>query len=860
MCRYTILVLLFFQLPSLLEAQIKKGFDFLLKKDTLSAQSAFEKDTAHSKNGIAAQYGLGLIQERKLTVNAPADSFLTIAKHLLELEGQLTKASASVRRRSAKYQVTPYAISVLRGKIRSKSKQALELSWNVLDYDRFIKEQPALAQDFKYILSKVRRKIVRRDYETAYDYPTLYSLIKNHQDILRFESLNLTNHFEGKLFQAFLESEGITSLETFIKEFPRHRISMDCWASDLAVAYKNKGRQGAIQFLIDYKLSVLDIHIVEDILSHQHELGDLTAAQQNQLDALKQQTYLTEHLKKMQARKVFEQVSAFAKREAPALRSYEIVQRGVQRLMDLDSLALATALLDELQPLYPDVLPDRKNCTIFHFHRTKQRWFDTARALLKRPDGNLVKSSLKTLNTNAEEFAPVVAANGKILYFCGSGREAMNDGEDVYVSRWKNNDWETPVLVSELSGEGNQSPLSLSPDGLTMLLGVDGKLHISHQQKKIWSKPRPLYSINNAFAWVGRASLSANSSILILEASNTLDPILGTKNVDLYISFLRNDTLWSKPVRLPAPVNTSYEERSPYLHSDNKTLYFASDGHAGLGEMDLFKTTRLDETWLHWSKPYNIGRKFNTIHDDWGINFSMPAQGNVGYLASASYFEYRNDLYSTGIPSTVQPQPTTVLELPIQTTGALTQHYLLTLIGRDGKVMRRERVRVEDGNIITTFPQDSIQRFVLEGDAIFPYSGTVAAFQTSTSDTVKLTNLQNMLEQNLAVPLPAIEFDKSKAVLKPELLPQLDLLADFLTKKPWMVTIIGHTDDSGTPETNQILSLQRADAVKTYLLTKVPQLKIQTQGLGSTQPKMVGNSDVIRQMNRRVEIKIQKLK
>jgi outer membrane protein OmpA-like peptidoglycan-associated protein len=329
--------------------------------------------------------------------------------------------------------------------------------------------------------------------------------------------------------------------------------------------------------------------------------------------------------------------------------------------------------------------------------------------------------------------------------------------------------------------------------------------------------------------------------------------------VDLYVSFRSKDTSWSKPMPLPAPVNTHFAERSPYLHSDNKTLYFASDGHPGLGEMDLFKTTRLDNTWLNWSKPYNIGRKFNTIHDDWGINFSVPAKGNIGYFASAAYSEYRNDLYSTGMPPMAQPEPTTVLELPIKITGQLKPNYKLSLFDKMGKILRQEWVQVEEGRITTTFPQDSVQHFVLEGEDIFPFSASVATFQTAMPDSANLLNLHEMIDKNLSVPLSAIEFDKSKADLRAESLTQLDILAQFLSKKPFGVTIMGHTDDAGQPKDNLILSHARAESVKNYLLTQAPTLKIQTQGLGSTQPKVIGNSEVARQMNRRVEIKIQKL-
>jgi outer membrane protein OmpA-like peptidoglycan-associated protein len=860
MNRFLMVWLLLFQRT--LNAQIQLGFDLLRQKDTSKAQIAFEKDRDHSKKGIIAQYGLCLIRERRMNLHTPADSFLAVAQQLLELEAKLNSASAFRRRKCAKYGVSLSSIRLLRGKVRAKSVKPLIAVWGVLDYDRFIQTQPRLAKDFDYDLKKVRRAVVQRDYTHARDYATLYSLNKNHLAFLHVQHLNLSHAFESKLFSAFLEDVGIIHFDNFRKEFPKHRISSDCWSQDLATAYKQNGRLGALQFLIQHKNSILDVHIISDILRHRKQLGELNEAEQKQLDYLIEHEQLEWELNDLSARNAFQRTLDYARREAPTRRSLEVVKQATQRLMDLDSIALATELLETLQSLYPDGVPNRNNCARFNFYTHKQMWFDTARALLKRPETQRARMPLTDINTLEEEFSPVISADGKTLYFCGTNRaedSEVSDGNDIYVSDWKNGHWTSPTLVPALSGKGNQAPLSLTPNGLTMLLFHDGKLHLSRYFNSNWTTPRPLHSINNAFAWVGRATLSADSRVLILEASKTLDAVSGDMEVDLYMSFRSKDTIWSMPVPLPAPVRTPFAERSPYLHSDNRTLYFASDGHPGLGEMDIFKTTRLDNSWLKWSKPYNIGRKFNTIHDDWGLNFSVPAQGNIGYFSAATYSEYGNDLYSTGIPPNAQPEPTTVLELPVKITGQLNSYCTLSLFDKLGNLIRRERVQVENGRIITTFPQDSVARFVLESPNRFPYSESVSRFQSATPDSIHLVPVKEMIDKNMSIPLPAIEFDKSKKELRLESLAHLDILATFLSKQPWSITIIGHTDDSGRPHENLILSQLRAESVKAYLLTKVPALKVQTQGLGSTQPKVNGDSEAARQVNRRVEIKIQNL-
>ena len=100
---------------------------------------------------------------------------------------------------------------------------------------------------------------------------------------------------------------------------------------------------------------------------------------------------------------------------------------------------------------------------------------------------------------------------------------------------------------------------------------------------------------------------------------------------DIFISLKDKNDIWGRPFNIGDSINTRYTERSPFLHPDMKTLYFSSDGHGGLGKLDVFMTTRLhDSCWTCWSEPINLGKEINTIESNWGYKIST--DGKTAYF------------------------------------------------------------------------------------------------------------------------------------------------------------------------------------------------------------------------------------
>ena len=105
--------------------------------------------------------------------------------------------------------------------------------------------------------------------------------------------------------------------------------------------------------------------------------------------------------------------------------------------------------------------------------------------------------------------------------------------------------------------------------------------------------------------------------IMLFAAYDENDNYAVKGSLNIYVTLLDSTGVWNTPIRLGSSVNTPYDERSPYLLPDLRTLYFSSQGHGSLGGLDIFVTTRLDDSWTHWSRPVNVGKEINTTGDDW---------------------------------------------------------------------------------------------------------------------------------------------------------------------------------------------------------------------------------------------------
>lgn len=286
------------------------------------------------------------------------------------------------------------------------------------------------------------------------------------------------------------------------------------------------------------------------------------------------------------------------------------------------------------------------------FGNNSKRIADIVALLSSKQDKSIkIYSAGNLINTIGGEYLPVLTADEKQMYYCGRDKVDNIGGEDIFVSKKVNGVWNKGQILPDLSTpETNDSPLSISTDGCMLLIFKSGKLNYAERTIKGWSKPKEFSTQINAGSWQADAMITSNGRGLIFSSTKK-----GGKNLfnyrqnyhgdilypsDIYISLMKGKDEWGEPINLGNTINTHFCDRMPFLHPDMKTLYFSSDGHGGLGKMDIFKSTRLaDSCWNCWSEPINLGTEINTSESD--ADYKITSSGDKAFFSyeKITYFE-----------------------------------------------------------------------------------------------------------------------------------------------------------------------------------------------------------------------------
>ena len=255
----------------------------------------------------------------------------------------------------------------------------------------------------------------------------------------------------------------------------------------------------------------------------------------------------------------------------------------------------------------------------------------------KPPALELVKLGRK-VNSRYHDTAPLISPDGKTLYFF-----VTNHPENTYGTKNSQDIWfcekdstghwsKAQHMSSPLNKNRFNQVMSVASDGQSLLIrGADGKnkkgFSMAYRSSDIW-KVQAIHVNDYAKMNIGRFSggfLSHDGNALVMYFSETEH----SKYSDLYVSFRESKGIFTKPTPLPDNINTKVDEFGPFIAIDNKTMYFASNRSGGLGSMDIYKTTRLDDSWMKWSKPENIGAPVNTSGFD--AYYSVDASGENAF-------------------------------------------------------------------------------------------------------------------------------------------------------------------------------------------------------------------------------------
>jgi peptidoglycan-associated lipoprotein len=468
---------------------------------------------------------------------------------------------------------------------------------------------------------------------------------------------------------------------------------------------------------------------------------------------------------------------------------------------------------------------------------------ELAQEWLKNPEGFKV-DELKDINSKDADFSPAYARDDfGVIYFTSSRDDAKGNktngatGQsftDIFESRLdKKGKWSMPVPVDLLNSEFEDGTPNLSSDfkeiyftrceaGKREKKGC--KIMYSERKGEAWSEPKDLKILADS---VVAAHPAISPDGLTLYFVSDIAGGYGGKDI-WYVTRDKRSSPWSKPRNAGPDINTSGEELFPYVRSDG-TLFFSSDGHIGMGGLDIFKALpQPDGSFI----VQNLKAPINSFADDFGIAFQDGAE--AGIFSSTRKGKNNDELYSFEMP----PLKFNVTGLvKDEKTGLAIPGSLVQLIASDGTNLQSETGTGGDFKFVLKPAVDYIflasKKGYLKGNEKETTKG-----QEKSRDfmvTILLTAIDKPIE------LPNIFYDFGKWDLRPESMVSLDKLIETLNYNSNVtIELMSHTDSRDTEEYNLILSQKRAQSVVDYLVSKGIEIeRLTAKGYGESRPKVV---------------------
>lgn len=578
------------------------------------------------------------------------------------------------------------------------------------------------------------------------------------------------------------------------------------------------------------------------------------------------------------------QLYEFTKRFDPALDAYRAAirlqpdspasgaayQSLSSTLLRLGRYSEALPYLEKFQTLFPPKSVQNQRIG---------RQIETARfgqEALLHPQPVDPKPLSTVLQTTPSQYFPVLTPDEQTLVFTALKPEG---DEDLMIATYNGESWSPPIsLSSGINTNDNEGTASLSADGrLIVFTACQGRkgygscdLYLSRKTGSDWSTPENLGPTVNTHHYESQPSLSADGRRLYFVS----DRPGGKGRRDIWRSDLDEAGTWSKPLNIGGPVNTPFNEASPFIHANGQSLFFASDGHVGLGGYDLFVADSLASTGQNtgWSTPTNLGYPINTSEDQ--ASLFVAANGTRAYYSFEEQKEgvsQRSRLYVFDLPESLRERVKPVSFLKGIVADSRSKKPLPAMVElidlKTNQVVSRVQTDATTGQYTAVLPSGGDYALYVSAPGYlfkslsFDFSQPAPADRNRSSGTGIAMNvpLERAVSGTTAKEtLNNLFFESTRYDLADKSRTELDRISAFMKTNPTIrIEIAGHTDDRGDPAANLLLSQKRAQAVVNYLTKAgVEPGRMQAVGFGKTRPAVPNSSDENRQLNRRIEWRI----
>lgn len=497
-----------------------------------------------------------------------------------------------------------------------------------------------------------------------------------------------------------------------------------------------------------------------------------------------------------------------------------------------------------------------------------------AREAIKKPLDFKPEPMSEVLNSYKLQYYPVLSGDQKTIYYTSrEGLEPCDDEDLVTSTLGEDGNWSAPEPVEGIAQPSNEGTCTISADGRYMIFTIcedrsrcgwspkqvigSCDLFISYRLGDKWSDPQNMGPEVNTPYWESQPTLSADGRSLYFVSNRPGG--LGDRTQDIWVSYRMDDNSWSKAENIGAPINTPFDEVAPFMHANGQTLFFASNGHIGLGGFDLYKANfKKNET--NFDRPVNLGYPINTHREQAGL-FVTP-DGKKGLYTDEKIADRR-----------LTDSKLMIFEMPPEITVRRSFYVRGTVY--DAKTKKKIDAKIDLFNLENDKKVSSIVSDAETGKYLFMINKGESYALNANKEHYLFKSLSfdmksdakgdreidiylEPLDKGKAVTLNNIFFSTAKWDLRSNSKTELDILVKFLTNNPDIrIEISGHTDDVGSDTNNQALSEKRARSVVDYLTEKgIDAGRLESKGYGESKPKVPNDSAENRAKNRRIDFQI----
>ncbi len=519
-------------------------------------------------------------------------------------------------------------------------------------------------------------------------------------------------------------------------------------------------------------------------------------------------------------------------------------------------------------------------------HEVNRKMFECRNAMIykENPVDVVITHLDENINSEWPDYAPTINADGTFMVFT-SRRPDDNSNptiaddyeyyEEIFYSKKVNGVWGPAKNIgAPINTSYHNASVNLSPDGKEMFLYSDangGDIYFSLMDVAgNWSSPKSLEGINSPYL-ENSASITRDGKTLYF----TSDRPGGYGGTDIYVATMGRNNRWGDIRNLGPVVNTEMDEEAVFVSANGLHLYFSSNGHAGMGDLDIYRAS-FDTVNNEWGKPENLGYPINSVESD--IFFALTGDEDFAYMSTVRQgsigeqdiflIDMRNwqpladDVFLYKVPAQLSDDPVNVrMELVV--------------------VDNEEKTPVE-ANVKLLSGDNDLYTFSKKGQGVYTYAFEIDAKQSRHKVIVQTEGYFTYLKDLHLLGRAQKDFEIADTIYlhkaiqitapvqmiscvidvyfahdsdEPLSLAGVQGLLKLMNASASMtIEIRGYTDNSGHPDYNKDLSFRRAQQVRNYLLKSgIDESRIAATGLGQEQPIADNKTMEGRRMNRRVE-------